>query len=392
MEGRVGWGPGQAWPVGQDAALAAGLAGKFVTVGGIVQATLRAIDAGIDGALRSRPLAQDSPLARSHGTDLPILQGPMTCVSDVPAFAEAIGCEGGLPFIALALLKRPDVEQLLAETAQRMAGRPWGVGLLGFAPPERAQGAACGGHVGPAALCPDRGRPSRPGNGVQRHGIITYLHVPSPGFSISTSAPGPGGSCSRGVNAAATSGLGPVSCSGSRHVGFSMRQRASGVAAQDLSVVFAGGIHDARSAALVAALAGDLAAKGVKVGILMGTAYLFTREAVSRGAIVQRFQDEALRCQHTVLLESGPGHLVRVSPTPFVDRFNARAPALLAEGRMHEEVREELERMNLGRLRLAAKGVAALKGPARLWFPPLIPSRRPAGFTCWDRLRRSAIG
>ena len=39
-----------------------------------------------------------------------------------------------------------------------------------------------------------------------------------------------------------------------------------GIAADEVSLVFAGGIHDARSAALVAALAGPLAARGVKVG------------------------------------------------------------------------------------------------------------------------------
>ena len=42
----VGWGPGQAWPVGQDAAWAASLARRFVTVGGIVQAVEQAIDEG----------------------------------------------------------------------------------------------------------------------------------------------------------------------------------------------------------------------------------------------------------------------------------------------------------------------------------------------------------
>ena len=57
------------------------------------------------------------------------------------------------------------------------------------------------------------------------------------------------------------------------------------------------------------------------MGILVGTAYLFTREAVATGAIVPRFQDEVVRCEETVLLESGPGHQVRVSRTPFVARF-----------------------------------------------------------------------
>ena len=35
-------------------------------------------------------------------------------------------------------------------------------------------------------------------------------------------------------------------------------------------------------------------------------------------------------CRQTVLLETGPGHQVRVSPTPFVDRFAAERKRLLA--------------------------------------------------------------
>jgi NAD(P)H-dependent flavin oxidoreductase YrpB (nitropropane dioxygenase family) len=44
----------------------------------------------------------------------------------------------------------------------------------------------------------------------------------------------------------------------------------------DVSVLFAGGIHDARPARMVATLAAPLAARGAKIGVLMGTAHLFT--------------------------------------------------------------------------------------------------------------------
>ena len=47
-----------------------------------------------------------------------------------------------------------------------------------------------------------------------------------------------------------------------------------------LEVFFAGGIHSERSAAMVSVLAAPLTARGAAVGILMGTAYLFTEEAV----------------------------------------------------------------------------------------------------------------
>ncbi len=61
-----------------------------------------------------------------------------------------------------------------------------------------------------------------------------------------------------------------------------------------ISVFFAGGIHDAYSAAFISVMAAPLAAKGVKVGVLMGTAYIYTKEAVESGAIVARFQEQAI--------------------------------------------------------------------------------------------------
>ncbi len=63
-----------------------------------------------------------------------------------------------------------------------------------------------------------------------------------------------------------------------------------------------------------------------------------------------------------MLLESGPGHQVRVSRTPFVDRFDKERALLLADGRSAEEIREALEGLNVGRLRVATKGIDRSKG------------------------------
>ncbi len=353
----VGWGPGQCPPVGQDSAMAARMARKFVTVGGIVQAVERAIADGIAAARAARPLAEGSPLAAELGTRYPILQGPMTRVSDVAPFAEAVAREGGLPFVALAMLRGAEVRALLDETAARLAGRPWGVGVLGFVSPElRAEQLAAVAQVRPPWALIAGGRPDQAA-GLERQGIRTFLHVPSPGLLEQYLRDG----CRRFV-------LEGRECGG--HVGprssFVLWEQAAavvadaidrGIPAGEISLVFAGGIHDARSGALVAAMAGPMAARGVKIGVLAGTAYLFTREAVETGAIVDRFQQEAIRCGETVLLESGPGHQVRVSPTPFIARFNEERRRLIAEGRPADEVREALEGLNVGRLRVAAKGV-----------------------------------
>ena len=128
--------------------------------------------------------------------------------------------------------------------------------------------------------------------------------------------------------------------------------------ADDLHVVFAGGIHDGLSASMVAALSAGLAEKGVKVGVLLGTAYLFTKEAVAAGAITARFQQEALALRR----DGAPGDRPRprdpLHPDALRRRLRGReAPAPRGRQESPLEVGLALERMNLGRLRVASKGV-----------------------------------
>src|SRR5262249_3098014 len=104
------------WPVGQDVALAPGLAAKGVTVAGTVQAICDRTRKQSEAARRLRHISEGGPLAKSHGTRYPILQGPMTRVSDTAAFAAAVAEGGALPFLALALLRKAETEQLLVET------------------------------------------------------------------------------------------------------------------------------------------------------------------------------------------------------------------------------------------------------------------------------------
>jgi acyl transferase domain-containing protein/NAD(P)H-dependent flavin oxidoreductase YrpB (nitropropane dioxygenase family)/NADP-dependent 3-hydroxy acid dehydrogenase YdfG len=355
----VGWGRDQAWPMGQDAAFAQELARRHGTVGGIVQAVERQVDQGLELAAALRPLAPGSPLAESHGTRYPIVQGPMTRVSDSPAFAAAVAGGGGLPLLALALARGPAVEALLQETAARLGGRPWGVGLLGFADPRlRAeQVAAIRKALPPFALIAG-GRPDQALD-LERSGIKTYLHVPSQELLGQFLRAGARRFVLEGRECGGHVGPRSSLVLWEQAVDRVLRDAEGGRLAdpEALHLLFAGGIHDGRSAAAVAALAAPLARLGVKVGVLVGTAYLFTEEAVATGAIVPRFQGEAVRCRRTVLLRTGPGHEVRVAPSPFAKAFEAERRRLSDDGLPPEQVREALERLNVGRLRVAAKGL-----------------------------------
>ena len=340
-------------PLGQDAAFAKGLAHRFVTAGQLVRGLRASIASHLALAAEHRPLAPGSPFAAAHGLVYPIAQGPMSRVSDRARFAEAVAAGGGLPFLALTLMTGPEVRELLEETRSLVGDRPWGVGILGFVPPEvREQQLAVLRDIAPPIALIAGGRPSQ-ATPLEAQGTATYLHVPSPGLLELFLRDGARKFVFEGSE-----------CGG--HVGprtsFALweQQLARLLAHPDpseLSVLFAGGIHDARSAAMVAAMAAPLAARGARVGVLMGTAYLFTHEAVAAGAIAPGFQAAAIACERTVLLETSPGHATRCADTAYAEAFAREKHALEDAGVATKDMWLRLEQLNLGRLRIAAKGL-----------------------------------
>jgi len=342
------------WLIGQDVALASPLAARGVTVSGIVQAICDTANELPAGACNH--LAENGALAKSHGTKYPILQGPMTRVSDTAAFAAAVATDGALPFLALALLRKNDAEQLLRETSSKLGSRPWGVGILGFVPDElRAEQLEVIRERKPPFAIIAGGRPDQ-AKELEAAGIRTYLHVPSPGLLRMFLKDGArrfifeGQECGGHIGPRTSFALWETMIA-------VLNEFAATGPANDLHVIFAGGIHDGLSAGMVAALSAGLARKGVKVGVLVGTAYLFTKEAVSTGAITKQFQLEALNCAETVLLESRFGHAIRCIPTPYAEVFESEKRRMRGEGKNPLEIGLALERMNLGRLRVASKGV-----------------------------------
>jgi NAD(P)H-dependent flavin oxidoreductase YrpB (nitropropane dioxygenase family) len=256
----------------------------------------------------------------------------MTRVSDQAAFAAAVAAQGGLPFIALALMGGEDTRALLVETAERLGDAPWGVGILGFVPDEiRAAQLEAVHEVRPPYALIAGGRPAhaRP---LEAAGIATFLHAPSPALLERFLASGArrfvfeGSECGGHVGPRAAFPLWEQQIQ--RLVDFGAEHGC----AAEIDVLFAGGVHDARSAAMVSAAAAPLVAAGGAAGVLMGTAYLFTREAVTTGAIVPAFQRAAVACDRTVLLATAPGHATRCADGTFVATFNATREARLAAG------------------------------------------------------------
>jgi acyl transferase domain-containing protein/NAD(P)-dependent dehydrogenase (short-subunit alcohol dehydrogenase family)/NAD(P)H-dependent flavin oxidoreductase YrpB (nitropropane dioxygenase family) len=253
-------------------------------------------------------------------------------------------------------MRGEQVRALMHETGRLLGDRPWGVGILGFVPLElRQEQLELVRAAKPAFALIAGGRPDQ-ALSLERAGIPTYLHVPSPSLLRLFWE----GGARRFV-------LEGRECGG--HVGprtsfvlwesmiETLLETAAGTDLAGCHVLFAGGIHDARSSATIAATAAPLVEHGARIGALLGTAYLFTDELVAAGGVVEGFQQEAIRCKDTVLLETGPGHSTRCATTTFVDTFERERRRLLAAGLSSEQLRTALEELNLGRLRIAAKGL-----------------------------------
>ncbi|TBR61053.1 6-deoxyerythronolide-B synthase [Westiellopsis prolifica IICB1] len=355
----IGWGePGKlAWPMGQVVGLAATFRDRYSTTGKLIQTLLQQSQEQLKIAQQLRPLDANAPLAvLSHSTEYPIVQGPMTRVSDTAEFANAVSQAGGLPLLALALMRGSQVRSLLQKTQELLGNRPWGIGMLGFVSHAlREEQIQAVKEFQPKFALIAGGRPDQAAH-FEAQGIATYIHVPAPRLLKMF--------LEQGARRFVFEGR---ECGG--HVGplssfvlwesmiTTLLADVEPGKESDIHILFAGGIHDARSAAMISAMAAPLVERGMRIGVLMGTAYLFTQEAVTCGAIVPKFQEQALACNHTINLETGPGHASRCVVTPFAQEFYTTRREMLAAGNPPEEIKDTLENLTLGRLRIASKGL-----------------------------------
>jgi acyl transferase domain-containing protein/NAD(P)H-dependent flavin oxidoreductase YrpB (nitropropane dioxygenase family)/NAD(P)-dependent dehydrogenase (short-subunit alcohol dehydrogenase family)/acyl carrier protein len=344
--------------VGQDMALARLALAQFESVSALLAAMRMRIHASILQAQKLKTSAEASPWAKAYGTRYAIAQGPMTRVSDTAPFAAAVAEAGALPFVALSLMDAASSRRLLTETREQVGARPWGVGVLGFADADiLAPQLELIREFRPQVLLLAGGRPAQARPFVEM-GIATYLHVPSPGLLDLF--------VSEGATHFVFEGRECGGHVGPRYSFVLWEQALTRLLADDhperFHILFAGGIHDARSAAMVSAMSAPLAARGAKIGVLMGTAYIATAEAVSTGAVLANFQQQALAGDTTVLVETAPGHAIRCVPSGFMNLFAQEKARLQAAGVETKQIWKDLEALTVGRLRIASKGVDRVNG------------------------------
>ncbi|MFJ5035670.1 SDR family NAD(P)-dependent oxidoreductase [Streptomyces sp. NPDC088560] len=346
-------------PIGQDGWLSAAFARRWQGTAAAVRGIRQAVQDAVASDTAGQVFGAGAPLARTLGTALPVAQGPMTRVSDEAGLAASVAEQGGLPFIALSLASPEQAQRMLTETATALGDRPWGAGLLGFAPEElREAQTRLLLETRPTCAIIAGGRPAL-AKDLEEAGISTFLHVPSPTLLRQYLASGTrkfvfeGAECGGHIGSRTSYSLWEAQL----QVVEEFLDDNPGVRASELQMFFAGGVHDERSAAMVAAMVAPLADRGIQGGLVMGTAYLFTDEAVACGAIQPLFRERAVEATRTSLLETAPGLVTRCLPSPFVDDFHALRENLEQAGSSNRTLWDQLEVLNVGRLRIASKGL-----------------------------------
>ncbi len=114
-------------PIGQDVCFAGLWRKQYGHLAKVFEAIDSVVDSSLGYAVDGKALSENAPLAESLGVPLPLVQGPMSRVSDNFEFAKAVSQGGALSTMALALLKGEALDHLLKGTAKAIGETPWGM-------------------------------------------------------------------------------------------------------------------------------------------------------------------------------------------------------------------------------------------------------------------------
>ncbi len=283
-------------PVGQGIEFARRFAERGLDAREIILDYRRGVARTVARVRRHWPFQAGSSLARCHGTELPIVQGPMAVITDGPGLAPEVARHGALPYVAAAGMDGPAVRELVSSSRAALDGAPFGVGVLAFDDEGAVSGALLDER--PTAVTVAGGSPPDvlP---FQEAGIPAYLHTPTPAHM-------------RGALDAGVHGLILEGHEAGGHVGSigslvlwelavnELLARSEDTLGQ-VRVLFAGGLATERSAAMAAVFAAPLAELGAGVGLQVGTAYLLTEEAVRSGVIGDAYRHALQMAEETAV-------------------------------------------------------------------------------------------
>ncbi len=338
--------------LGQDGVFAKEFVKKATTLDKIIPAFFKTIGDNLNCVDAFDPIKPGAPFATDQGTRFPLIQGPMANISDNSDFANNVLQNGALPFFAVGSLPENLADNMIKDGAQKV--KTFGAGLVGieaFNPMVKKHLDMVKKYKVPYALFAG-GIPSQVTE-LEKAGTKTYLHTPSVSMMENAIKNG----CRRFIFEGGEAG---------GHVGTlsSMVLWEDAIATllnkeYDLSdkyLVFAGGISTCFASFFISGMTSFLAARGAKIGIQVGTAYLFANEIVNTKSIKRQYQDILIQNDKTVVIGKSLGLWSRTAPTPFAKMMTDLEDKMIRDKEPLEKRKRSFEKRNIGSLLIGAKG------------------------------------
>ncbi|MCK5165039.1 MAG: nitronate monooxygenase, partial [Desulfobacula sp.] len=338
--------------LGQDGVFAKDFVKESTSLHEIISGFFKTIGENLNFIDTFDPVKPGSAFAKDQGTKFPLIQGPMANISDNSDFANKVLEHGALPFFAVGSLPEQLADDMLKDGAQKVD--IFGAGLVGmeaFNPAVKKHLDMVKKYKIPYALFAG-GIPSQVAE-LEKAGTKTYLHTPSVSMMENALKNG----CKRFIFEGGEAG---------GHVGTlsSMVLWEDAIATlinknydlSDLYLVFAGGISTCFASFFISGLCSFLAAKGAKIGIQVGTAYLFADEIVATKSIKHQYQEIIIRENETMVIGKSLGLASRTAPTRFARMMIETEAAMMKNKESLEKRKRAFEKKNIGSLLIGAKG------------------------------------
>ncbi|MFH2058239.1 MAG: beta-ketoacyl synthase N-terminal-like domain-containing protein [Pseudomonadota bacterium] len=354
--------------LGQDGVFAKDFITSSTSIIDIIPEFFKTIGKNLDLIDAHDPVKPGSEFAKDQGTRFPLIQGPMANISDNADFANKVLEHGALPFFAVGSLPDFLAEKMLKDGSEKVDN--FGAGLVGieaFNPMVYKHLDLVKKYKVPYALFAG-GIPSQVAE-LEKAGTKTYLHTPSVSMMENAIKNG----CKRFIFEGGEAG---------GHVGMlsSMVLWEDVIATllnkdydlSELYLVFAGGISTRFASFFISGMTSFLAARGAKIGIQVGTAYLFSNEIVDSKAVKKQYQDIIIRENKTVLIGRTLGLASRTAPTNFARMMVENEYDMIKSKESLEKRKRAFEKNQIGSLLIGAKGfLPDFKNPGEenyTWF------------------------
>ncbi len=350
------------FPVGQETGWAKLYADRYQTAAGIVTVVRDTMKSSLSKAVQNFPWRADSPFAKSVGAKLPIFQGPMAQTSDVAAFAGKIMDHGIVANLALGNMPGNVCEKLIKDTLALSNGRPFGGGIIGLEANAffRDQHIAHMKTLHPPLAVVAAGTTEQALD-LTAAGIRSFLHTPVHTLLVNAMDQGHLDFILEGTEAGGHIG---------KLTSFVLWQSVvqaladkPATAGKTANVVLAGGFGNVKGAVIAAALVARAQAAGHNFGIQMGTAFLFTKEAVETGATSPMYQRVLVDLDRTETIGDTVMTPARMAPTAKLFAIREHEYERIKAGESLDHRKHLYENDNLGGLRAASKKQRIEKKP-----------------------------